>query len=155
MIDQLTIEKLRSMRLGAMADAFESQSRGHEYDGLSFNERIGMLVDAEYHKRRSNKIQRAIKVASFRFPDACIESIEYHEDRKLDKSLLQQLSTCSYIREGHHILLEGAAGSGKTYLSNALGNSACRNFMSVRYIRLPELLNDLVIAKGEGTYKKN
>lgn len=154
MINQPTSDKLRSMRMSAMADAFENQIQNRDFDLLTFNERFGMLVDAEYHRRQSNKIQRAIRTAAFRFPNACIEDVEYYEDRKLDKSLITHLSSCNYIHEGHHIILEGYAGSGKTYISNALGNAACRNYLSVRYIRLPELLNDLVIAKGEGTYKK-
>lgn len=154
MINQPTVEKLHLMRLSAMADAFENQSSDHSYDGLTFNDRFGMIVDAEYQKRRSSKLQRAIRTASFRFPDACVENIEYHADRELVKSEILQLSTCRYISDGHHILLKGAAGSGKTYLACALGNAACRSFFKVKYIRLPELLNDLTIAKGEGTYKK-
>lgn len=121
MIKQQTTEKLRTMRLSAMADAYENQTRNHEYDALSFDERLSMLVDAEHHKRRTNRVQRAIRTAAFRFPNACIEGIEYHEDRQLDKSLITQLSSCNFIHQGRHILLEGAAGSGKTYLSNALG----------------------------------
>ena len=83
-----------------------------------------------------------------------MEDVEYYPDRKLNKSQLLQLSTCRYIQDGHHIILEGASGNGKTFLACALGNAACRNFMTVRYIRLPELLNDLIIARGEGSYKK-
>jgi len=154
MINQPTIDKLHTMRLRAMADAFTSQDGDKSYDGLSFNDRFGMIVDTEYQKRRSNKLQKAIKNATFRYPDACIENIEYHADRNLDKSQLLQLSTCNYIRDKNHIILEGISGNGKTYLACALGVAACRNFLSVRYIRLPELLNDLLIAKGEGTYKK-
>lgn len=153
MINQPTLDKLHTMRLGAMAVSFESQCSDRSYNALSFDDRFGMIVDAEYHKRRSNKLQKSIKTAGFRYPDACIENIEYHADRKLDKSHILQLSTCRYIRDGHHIILKGASGNGKTYLACALGIAACRNFMSVRYVRLPELLNDLVIAKGEGTYK--
>jgi len=154
MINQPTIDKLHAMRLGAMADAFKSQNREHSYESLSFNDRFGMLVDAEYQKRRTSKLQKLIMAATFRYPNACVENIEYHADRKLDKSQMLQLSTCRFIRDGHHILLEGASGNGKTYIACALGIAACRNFLTVRYIRLPELLNDLVIAKGEGTYKK-
>jgi len=154
MISQPTIDKLHAMRLSAMADAFRFQDGDRSYEGLSFNDRFGMLVDADYQKRRTVKLQKSIRNATFRYPEACIENIEYHGDRKLDKSQILQLSTCSYIEDRHHIILEGASGNGKTYLACALGIAACRNFLSVRYIRLPELLNDLVIAKGEGTYRK-
>lgn len=154
MIDQVTISKLRELRLSAMADAFKAQAGDATYEALSFEDRLGMLVDAEWTKRRSAKLQRLIRNACFRYPQACIEGIEYLPDRNLDKAQILRLSACGYISEGHHIILEGASGCGKTYLACAFGNAACRNYMSVRYIRLPELLNDLVIARGEGTFKK-
>jgi hypothetical protein len=155
MTNQTTIDKLHAMRLGTMADAFESQLQNTDtFAGLSFEDRFGMLVDTEWAKRRSTKLQKLIRTADFRYPNACIEGIEYFPDRKLDKSLILRLSACRYIQEGHHIILEGASGNGKTYIACALGVAACRNFLKVRYIRLPELLNDLVIARGEGTFKK-
>ncbi|HZJ82728.1 MAG TPA: IS21-like element helper ATPase IstB [Clostridia bacterium] len=154
MINQSTIDKLHQMRMATMADTFTSQMRDTTYDSLTFEERFGMIVDAEWARRRSTKLQKLIRTAGFRYPNACMEDIEYHPDRKLNKPQLLQLSTCRYIREGHHIILGGASGNGKTFLACALGVAACRNFMTVRYIRLPELLNDLVVARGEGTYKK-
>lgn len=154
MINQITLDKLHSMRLTAMAEAFTSQIGDACYDSLAFEERFGMVVDTEWARRRSTKLQKLIHSAVFRYPNACMEDVEYHPDRKLNKSQLLQLSTCRYIHDGHHIIFEGASGNGKTFLACALGNAACRNFMTVRYIRLPELLNDLVLAKGEGTYKK-
>lgn len=154
MIHQPTIDKLHQMRLSAMADALVSQSEDSVFESLTFEERFGMIVDKEWAKRRSTKLQRMIRIAGFRYPNACMEDVEYHPDRKLNKSQLLQLSSCRYIHDGHHIILEGASGNGKTFLACALGVAACRNFMSVRYMRLPELLNDLLIARGEGTYKK-
>jgi DNA replication protein DnaC len=154
MINQVTLDKLHGMRLSAMAEAFTSQTGDKDYASLTFEERFGMIIDQEWGKRRSNKLQKLIRTAGFRYPNACMESIEYHEDRKLNKSQLLQFSTCRYIQEGHHLIIEGPSGNGKTFLACALGNAACRNFMTVRYVRLPELLNDLVVARGEGTYKK-
>lgn len=92
--------------------------------------------------------------AHFAAPNATIEGIEYHEDRKLDKAQILRFATCQYIQEGHHIILKGASGNGKTYLACALGHAACRKFRSVKYIRMPELLDELSIAKGCGTFKK-
>lgn len=83
-----------------------------------------------------------------------MEDIEYHSDRKLDKSQLLRLSSCRYILEAHHIILKGATGAGKTYISNALGVAACKNYLKVHYIRLPDLLAELAIAHGEGTFAK-
>jgi DNA replication protein DnaC len=154
MINQVTMDKLHGMRLSAMADAFISQTKDKLYDSLTFEERFGMIVDHEWGKRRSNKLQKLIRTAGFRYPNACMEDIEYHEDRQLNKSKLLQFSSCRYIQDGHHLIIEGPSGNGKTFLACAFGNAACRNFMTVRYIRLPELLNDLVLARGEGTCKK-
>ena len=83
-----------------------------------------------------------------------MEEIEYHPDRKLDKTQLTRFSTCKYIDDGRHIILSGACGSGKTYIACALGNAACRKFKKVRYVRLPELLEELNVAKGTGEFRK-
>ena len=155
MINEQTCETLRKMKLNAMADELRNQLEGQmTYNSLGFEERLGLMVDAEWNRRQSNKLARFIKIASFSAPNASIEGIEYHEDRKLDKTEILRYSTCKYIDEGHHIILKGASGNGKTYLSNALGNAACRKFKSVRYIRMPELLDDLNVAKACGTLKK-
>lgn len=155
MINQSTADTLRKMKLSAMAQSFEEQLNDHAtYGNLSFEERFGLMIDAEWAKRQANKLDRNIKLAHFYNPEACIEAIEYHPDRKLDKAMILRLATCKYIEQQHHIILEGASGNGKTWIANALGISACRKFKSVRYIRMPELLDELNVAKGCGTLKK-
>lgn len=155
MIRQSTIDKLHEMHLSAMSDAFEIQcSNPAAYEGLSFEDRFGMLVDKEWDKRKSTKLAKLIHSAGFRYPNACVEDIEYHADRSLDKTQMLEFSTCRYISENHHIILKGASGNGKTYIACALGIAACRNFIKVRYVRLPDLLNELAVAHGEGTFKK-
>jgi DNA replication protein DnaC len=154
MVRQVTIDKLHDLRLSAMADAFENQCNEQTFDNLSFEDRFGMLVDKEWDKRKSSKLQKLIHTADFRYSNACIEGVEYHADRKLDKTQILEFSTCRYIGESHHIILKGASGNGKTYIACALGIAACRNFIKVRYIRLPDLLNELAIAHGEGTFEK-
>ena len=104
--------------------------------------------------RKNNKLSRLIKKAEFRFTQACVEDIEYHTDRRLDKAQITQLSTCNYVQEKHNIIIMGASGNGKSYIGCALGISACRNFYTVKYVRLPDLLDDLVVARGEGIFKK-
>ena len=147
MIRQSTIDKLHDLRLSAMSDAFECQCRDPEtYQGLSFEDRFGMLVDKEWDKRKSTKLQKLIRSAEFRYPNACMEDIEYHPDRNLDKGQMLEFSTCRYISDDHHIILKGASGNGKTYIACALGIAACRNFIKVRYVRLPDLLNELAVA---------
>jgi len=155
MINQSTLEMLRSLKLRAMAQSFEEQlNDSATYRSLSFEERFGLMVDAEWAKRQFNKLNNSIKQAHFSNPEACIEMIEYYPDRKLDKAQILRLATCKYIEQGHHIILEGASGNGKTWIANALGNAACRKFKTVRYIRMPELMDELTVTKGIGTFKK-
>ena len=155
MINASTYEKLKALNCSAMADEFQNQlNNSHTYNILGFEERIGLLVDAEWNRRQSNKLKNLIKRAALSLPSACIEDIEYIPDRKLDKAQMIRFSTCQYINDGHHIVLKGATGSGKTYIACALGNAACRKFKTVKYIRMPELLDELSFSKKDGTYLK-
>lgn len=154
MISPQTIDMLKSMKLSAMAAEFESQLTDSSYKDLSFEERLGLLVTAEWNRRQTNKVNRFIRNARFSAPSATVEAIEYYEDRQLDKSQMLRFSTCQYVDDGHHIILKGASGNGKTYIACALGNAACRRFKSVLYIRMPELLDELNIARGCGELQK-
>ncbi len=155
MINASTFEKLKALNCSAMADVFQNQlNDSRSYSPLGFEERLGLLVDAEWNRRQTNKLKNLIKRASFSISSACIEDIEYLPDRKLDKAQLIRFSTCRYINEGHHIILKGATGSGKTYIACALGNAACRKFKTVRYIRMPELLDELALSKSDGIFRK-
>ena len=154
MIRQVTIDKLHEMRLSAMASAFENQcADAATYQDLSFEDRFGMLVDREWEKRKNSKLQKLIRNAEFRYPNASVEAIEYHPDRKLDKGQMLEFSTCRYITDDHHIILKGASGNGKTFIACALGVAACKNFIKVRYIRLPDLLVEISAARANGTYR--
>jgi DNA replication protein DnaC len=154
MLEQATIEKLHQMKLSAMAEAFRKQTQDQSLAGLSFEDRFGLIVDTEWSKRKNNHLTRLIRNAGLTDTSACIENIEYTADRKLDKTQISTLATCNYIQERYNIIILGAAGAGKSYLGCAFGIAACRNFYGVKYIRLPELLNDLAVARGEGTFKK-
>lgn len=154
MIMQSTYEKLNQMRLNGMVETLRFQLENPDYNSLSFEDRIGLLVDAEWSRRQSNKISKYIQNAQLRYSNACVEDIEYHADRKLNKLQILKLSTCQYIRDNLNIILKGASGNGKTYIACALAISACRLSLSVKYSRLPDLLNDLLVARGEGSYKK-
>ena len=155
MMTQSTIDTLKAMRFGAMAAELGRQLNDPaSYAQLGFEERLSLLVDAEWCKRQQNKLARIIRRARFAIPGAMIEDVEYHKDRKLDKAHILRFATCAYIEEGHHIILKGASGSGKTFLACALGNAACRKFKTVRYIRLPELLEELNLAQAAGELKK-
>lgn len=124
------------MRLTAMAESYRHQLQESSFEALSFEERFSLMVDSEWARRKNNRLKKLLA------------------DRKLDKALIARLATCTYIQEKHNIIILGASGAGKTYLACAFGNAACRNFYLVKYIRLPDLLNDLAVARGEGIYKK-
>ena len=149
-----TVEQLREMRFSAMATEFEAQIQDPTtYAQVSFEDRFGLLVNAEWNRRQANKLVRRIRDAHLDISSATMEGIEYYEDRKLDKAEMVRFSTCNYIEEEHHIILKGATGSGKTYIACALGNAACRKFKSVRYVRMPELLDELTIARAENMFR--
>jgi DNA replication protein DnaC len=154
MVNEATISKLRDMKLSAMADAYRQQMQESSMNTLSFSERFGLLVDHEWDTRKNNRLKRLIYRADFPVGGACMEDIEYQSDRKLSKEHLLQLSTCSFINEKRNIIILGATGAGKTYLSCAFGMAACRHFFSVKYIRLPDLLDELSVARGEGIFQK-
>jgi len=154
MTNQSTINKLIEMRLTALADAFRNQLSDPRMKEVPFEDRLGMLVDIEYTSRKNNRLRRLIRQAELDQPDASIMDINYTSGRKLNKSLLQRLATCEYITEHRNIFITGATGSGKTYLACALGMEACKQYYSVKYVRLPDLLLDLEMARAEGSYKK-
>ena len=154
MLNETTVKKLHEMKLSVMAGAFRDQTKDSAFIDMPFEERFGLLVDSEWTNRKNNGLSRLIRAADYAFCDACVEDIEYHPDRCLDKERIARFSTCIYIQERHNIIILGATGSGKTYLSNALGMAASRNFYSVRYTRLPDLLGELAIARSEGLFRK-
>jgi DNA replication protein DnaC len=154
MLNNNTASKLGDMRMGVMAAAFQKQLSDISMAELSFEERVGLMVDAEWIARKNNRLEKLIRGAGFAMPEACVEDIEYHSDRALDKALITRLSTCNFIEERHNVIILGATGSGKSYIANALGVTAARNSRSVRYVRLPDLLGELAVARAEGTYRK-
>lgn len=154
MLTETTVTKLREMRLSVMANALKDQLSDPQYRDMTFEDRLGLLVDAEWNARKNNHLRRLIQQASFSDPSACLEDIEYLPDRKLRQEELLRLGTCNYIQEHHNVILLGATGSGKTYLACALGVAAVRQFLLVKYIRLPDLLVDFSIARGNGTMRK-
>ena len=154
MTNQVTIDKLIEMRFTSMADAFRIQEDDPSVKNLSFDERFGLLVDVEYTSRKSNRLKRLIKGAGFDQPDAHMAAIDYHSGRKLNKDLIQRLAKCDYISEYRNIFITGATGSGKTYMACAFGLEACKHFYKTKYVRLPDLLIDLEMARSDGTFLK-
>lgn len=154
MLTENTVTKLQEMHLSAMAKVFKDQLTDPNMVDISFEERFGLIVDHEWTTRKNNHLNRLIKGAGFAEPNACVEDIEYHADRNLDKTQIARLANCGYIIDHHNVMLLGATGSGKTYLACALGMAAVRKFLTVKYVRLPEFLTELTIARSNGTYRK-
>jgi DNA replication protein DnaC len=151
MLTEQTVERLRTLRLGAIADAYLSQQRDAATASLSFDERLGMLVDAEQLARDNRALTRRLKEAKLRLSHACLEDVDY-SGRKLDRALLRQLATCRWVAEHQPILITGSTGVGKTFLACALGQQACRQQHRVIYRRMPRLFPELTLAHGDGTY---
>ena len=154
MINQSTIDKLIEMRLTAMSDAFHIQMNDKSMQGIPFEGRFGMLVDVEYTSRKNNRLKRLIRNAELEQTDACIAGIDYTSGRRLNKDLINRLATCEYITEYRNIFITGATGSDKTYMACAFGMEACKQYFTVRYVRLPDLLLELEAASNDGNFIK-
>jgi DNA replication protein DnaC len=154
MLNEPTIEKLHALRLAAMAKAWIEQNKNGQNANLSFDERFGMLVDAEHMARDNRRLDRLLKDAQLRLPTACLEDVESSAARGLDKAMLRQLGTCTWIHEHLNIVLTGKTGVGKSYVGCALGQIACRKGYRVLYRRVPRLLDELALARAEGSYAK-
>jgi len=153
MLLEPTLQKLRSLRLHGIVTALEQQLAQPEFHTLSFEERVSLLVDREILDRQNRRITDLLRKARLRQP-ACVEDIDYHQPRGLDKSRMATLITVDFIRHHHNVLITGPTGCGKSWLACALGNQACRQGLSVRYIRVAKLLEELRIAHADGTYVK-
>jgi DNA replication protein DnaC len=149
-----TLERLRAMRLGAMADAYLAQLQNPKNATLGFDERFAMLVDAEHLFRDNRKLSSRLKEAKLRIGDACIEDIDYPAKRELDKAQVRQLGTCRWVEEHHNVLITGPTGIGKTYIACALAQQACRKGYRAIYRRLGRLLDELTLARADGSYAK-
>ena len=148
-----TLQKLRKMRLPALANAYIEQSDDPEnYSPLTFDERFTLLVDAEYDARTNNKIKRLLKNSHVPDSTAYLSGIEYLPDRHLDKDLFAALRSNEYIQKGLNIMLIGATGCGKTYIASALTNNACRKEYRAQYYRLSEFFGEMEAARLQGKH---
>lgn len=141
MLNDETKRKLRELNIGELIDAIEYQNQDLKSSTLSFDERFQRMVDYLYQEKYNSKIQRLIKSAKFRFPQADIHSI-YFEGRTINRDAVIELGTCQFISNKQSVVLQGYTGSGKTYLACSLGKEACRHQVKTKYIRLPDLLMD-------------
>jgi len=154
MLIQHTMTQLKSLKLDGMARALEEQQTMPASQALTFEDRLGLLVEREVVWRDNRRLERLLRQAKLKQAQACMEDIDYRGSRGLDKRLMVTLAGCDWIRRSQNVLLTGATGAGKSWLACALGNQACRQGFSVMYVRVPRLLEQLRIAHGDGSFGK-
>ena len=154
MLTQPTLEQLSGMRLHALSTAWQQQQEDPAIDDLGFDERLALLVDAEWTDRQNKRLGRLLREAKLRLAGACVEDIEYAKERKLDRAVVRQLASGSWIENHHNVVITGATGVGKTYLACALAQQACRLGYRVLYRRAPRLFDELTLARADGTYTR-
>jgi DNA replication protein DnaC len=154
MLMEQTLQTLNALRLPGMATAFAEQQTSAATMSLAFDERFAMLVDREHTWRENRRVARLLREARLKSSQACLEDVQYGNGRKLDKALMAQLGSCQWIRAHQNLILTGATGCGKTWLACALGNAACRQGLSVVYVRTSRLFEELRIAHGDGSFGK-
>ena len=154
MLNPPTMETLHTLKLTAMATAWTTQQADAAVTGLSFDERFGLLVEAEWVARENLRLTRTLQAAKLKLSQACVEAIDYAARRELDKALIRQLATGRWVAEHQAVLISGATGTGKTFVACALAHQACRQGHRALYWRVPRLFQALALARAEGTYTR-
>jgi DNA replication protein DnaC len=152
MLNAPTLEQLHALKLGTMAAAWNDQQGQADLTALSFDERFGLLVEAEWRARENKRLTRALQDAKLKLPQACVEAIDYPARRELDKALVRQLTTCRWVEEHQNLLVVGATGTGKTFVGCAFAHQACRKGFRALYRRASRLFHELTLARADGTY---
>lgn len=153
MLIEPTLDRLRELGLTGMAEALAEQLGVPDVQSLSFEDRLALLLEREASERDNRRLRRLLQLAKLRL-DASVEDIDFRSPRGLDKSVVLRLAGCDWIRNHQVVLIVGATGTGKSYLACALAQAACRHGLATRYFRLSRLLDDLVLARADGSYPK-
>jgi DNA replication protein DnaC len=148
MLNEPTIEKLQDLGLEAMVVAWQEQQRDTDISKLDFDERLGLLVDTAWLARENKRLTRRLSEAKFRFANACVEDIDYPPRRQLDRAVIRQLATCTWVQEHQNVVITGQTGTGKTYVACALAQQACRKGFRAMYRRASRLFDELVLARA-------
>jgi DNA replication protein DnaC len=151
-LEHPTLDKLTALRLTGMLAALQEQMSLREYQHLSFEERLGLLVDREIADRDNRRLANRLKQARLRQNNAAIEDVDFRQPRGLDRSVVLALATCDWLRKRRNCLITGPTGVGKSFLACALGNKACREGFTVRYVRMHRMLGELMAARLDGSY---
>jgi len=154
MLNEPTTEKLKALHLEGMCAAWLEQQSATASTGLGFDERFGLLVDAEWTHRDNKRMTRSLKEAKLRFGQACVEAIDYPARREIDKATIRQLASCRWVKEHQSILITGMTGTGKSFVACALAHQACRKGYRALYRRAPRLFDELKLARADGTYQR-
>ena len=153
MLEQ-TLSRLNALKLHGIAEALTEQNQNAMYTELSFTERLGLLIDREVTARDNRRLASLLRGAKLRYSNACTEEIDFRTPRGLIKDVIVSLMQNNWLKEKQNVIITGPTGSGKTFIACALANSACRGGFSANYIRLPRLLQEMHIARGDGSYGK-
>ena len=148
-----TLEKLTTLRFTGMIAALDEQMQMNSLDDLSFEERLGILLDREMAVRQSRRMNTRLRKAKLR-QESCIEDIDFRHPRGMDKSLVMRLASCEWIKDHNNLIITGPTGVGKTYLACAFAQKACREGFNTLYLRTTKLFEDLSLSKGDGRYLK-
>lgn len=151
MLVNQTIEKLGAMKLDGMIEALQKQAGTPELKGLPFDDRFGLIVDAEYTAKENAKLSSRIKSAKLRH-SASFEDIDFRSRRGLSRSVITALSLCDWVPKGINILLDGPTGIGKSYVACALANKACRSGYTSMYFRAPRFFQELTVSRLKSRY---
>jgi DNA replication protein DnaC len=153
MLIEPTLDRLHELGLTGMAQALAEQLAVPDIQSLSFEDRLALLLERETSERDNRRLRRLLQLAKLRL-DASVEDIDFRSPRGLDKSVVLRLAGCDWVRQHQVVLITGATGTGKSYLACALAQAACRHGLSTRYYRLSRLLDELTLAKADGSYPK-
>lgn len=137
-------------RVGAFGRKLREVRDDETYDDMTFEDKIGMCIDAEVEARDSRKIDKAVRTARFKLKGACVEDIYYLPDRSITRDRIARLATCAWIGARENLVIISESGGGKSCIAQALGVAACRRLMSVRYARLNDMFRELNVARSEG-----
>jgi len=148
-----TQDKLRALKLTGMLKAWQEQNQSQEYGSLTFDERLGLLIDRELTEQENRRLDNRLRQARLR-QQACVENIDFKQPRNLDKSMVKNLSQCLWVKEHLNLLVTGPCGAGKSFIACALAHKACLEGYTVLYLRAPRMFNDLELGRGDGRYPR-
>ncbi len=150
---QETLEKIKKLHLWGMARTYETSLENDKLTGLSADELVNMLIEAEWDDRQNRNIERRLRNARFRYQSS-MESIDYQAERNLDRGQILRFAECNFVRKHENIIITGSTGIGKSYIATALGHQACTLGFKVYYANLGKLFSKLKMGKADGSYLK-